>query len=392
MTMANADRDTADADGPIRLGMVGGGQGAFIGEVHRYAARLDGAFRLVAGALSSDPARAKASGAALGLDPSRSYADFRMMARRERRLTDGIEAVTIVTPNHMHFPVAKAFLKAGIHVICDKPMVTSSREARVLAGMVGASGALFACTYNYSGYPMVRQAREMVAAGEIGAVRVVQAEYVQDWLTEPVEGAGQKQAEWRMDPARSGGAGAIGDIGSHAFQLASFVTGLEPVELSADLTAFVEGRRVDDNAQVMLRFAGGARGMLWASQVAPGNENGLRLRVYGARGGLEWSQEDPNRLWVTRYGEPTRLITRGGAGTGVAAQRVTRVPAGHPEGFLEAFANIYAEVARAIRARRTGAAADPAAVFPGIEDGARGIAFIEACLRSSRGNGRWVTI
>jgi predicted dehydrogenase len=346
--MANADRDTADADGPIRLGMVGGGQGAFIGEVHRYAARLDGAFRLVAGALSSDPARAKASGAALGLDPSRSYADFRMMARRERRLTDGIEAVTIVTPNHMHFPVAKAFLKAGIHVICDKPMVTSSREARVLAGMVGASGALFACTYNYSGYPMVRQAREMVAAGEIGAVRVVQAEYVQDWLTEPVEGAGQKQAEWRMDPARSGGAGAIGDIGSHAFQLASFVTGLEPVELSAELTAFVEGRRVDDNAQVMLRFAGGARGMLWASQVAPGNEN--------------------------------------------AAQRVTRVPAGHPEGFLEAFANIYAEVARAIRARRTGAAADPAAVFPGIEDGARGIAFIEACLRSSRGNGRWVTI
>lgn len=376
----------------LRLGMVGGGQGAFIGEVHRFAARLDGAFRLVAGALSSEPERAKASGAALGLDPSRSYADFRVMARRERRLTDGIEAVTIVTPNHLHFPVAKAFLKAGIHVICDKPMVTSSREARVLAGMVGSSGRLFACTYNYSGYPMVRQAREMIAAGEIGAVRVVQAEYVQDWLTEPVEAAGQKQAGWRMDPARSGGAGAIGDIGSHAFQLVSFVTGLEPVELSADLTAFVEGRRVDDNAQVMLRFAGGARGMLWASQVAPGNENGLRLRVYGARGGLEWSQEDPNRLWVTRYGEPTRLITRAGAGAGVGAQRVTRVPAGHPEGFLEAFANIYAEVARAIRARRTGAAADPAVVFPGIEDGVRGVAFIEACLRSSRGNGRWVTI
>lgn len=377
---------------PIRLGMVGGGEGAFIGTVHRYAARLDGEYRLIAGALSSDPERAKASGAALGLDPARTYADFRVMARRERRLTDGIEAVTIVTPNHMHFPVAKAFLKAGIHVICDKPMVASSREARALRKLVEVSGALFACTYNYSGYPMVRQAREMVAAGEIGAIRVVQVEYLQDWLTEPIEASGQKQAEWRMDPARSGGAGAIGDIGTHAFQLATFVTGLEPVELSADLAAFVEGRRVDDNAQVMLRFAGGARGMLWASQVAPGNENGLKLRVYGARGGLEWSQEDPNRLWVTRYGEPKRLISRGGAGAGAAAQRITRIPAGHPEGFLEAFANIYAEVARAIRARRAGKAVDPAVLFPGIEDGARGVAFIEACLRSSRAKGRWVPI
>nr|WP_245499717.1 Gfo/Idh/MocA family oxidoreductase [Tepidamorphus gemmatus] len=377
---------------PIRLGMVGGGEGAFIGTVHRYAARLDGEYRLIAGALSSDPERAKASGAALGLDPARTYADFRVMARRERRLKDGIEAVTIVTPNHMHFPVAKAFLKAGIHVICDKPMVASSREARALRKLVEVSGALFACTYNYSGYPMVRQAREMVAAGEIGAIRVVQVEYLQDWLTEPIEASGQKQAEWRMDPARSGGAGAIGDIGTHAFQLATFVTGLEPVELSADLAAFVEGRRVDDNAQVMLRFAGGARGMLWASQVAPGNENGLKLRVYGARGGLEWSQEDPNRLWVTRYGEPKRLISRGGAGAGAAAQRITRIPAGHPEGFLEAFANIYAEVARAIRARRAGKAVDPAVLFPGIEDGARGVAFIEACLRSSRAKGRWVPI
>jgi predicted dehydrogenase len=377
---------------PIRLGMVGGGEGAFIGAVHRYAARLDGEYRLIAGALSSDPERAKASGAALGLDPARTYADFRVMARRERRLKDGIEAVTIVTPNHMHFPVAKAFLKAGIHVICDKPMVASSREARALRKLVEVSGALFACTYNYSGYPMVRQAREMVAAGEIGAIRVVQVEYLQDWLTEPIEASGQKQAEWRMDPARSGGAGAIGDIGTHAFQLATFVTGLEPVELSADLAAFVEGRRVDDNAQVMLRFAGGARGMLWASQVAPGNENGLKLRVYGARGGLEWSQEDPNRLWVTRYGEPKRLISRGGAGAGAAAQRITRIPAGHPEGFLEAFANIYAEVARAIRARRAGKAVDPAVLFPGIDDGARGVAFIEACLRSSRAKGRWVPI
>ncbi len=390
MTIETVADDRARS--PIRLGMVGGGEGAFIGAVHRYAARLDGEYRLVAGALSSDPARATASGAALGLDPARSYADFRAMSRRERRLKDGIEAVAIVTPNHMHFPVAKAFLKAGIHVICDKPMVTSSREARALRKLVAPSGALFACTYNYSGYPMVRQAREMVAAGEIGEIRVVQVEYVQDWLTEPIEASGQKQADWRMDPARSGGGGAIGDIGTHAFQLASFVTGLQPAELSAELTSFVEGRRVDDNAQVMLRFAGGARGMLWASQVAPGNENGLKLRVYGDRGGFEWSQEDPNRLWVARYGEPKRLITRGGAGAGEAAQRMTRVPPGHPEGFLEAFANIYSEIARAIRARRIGESVDPAVLYPDVDDGARGVAFVEACLRSSRANGRWVAI
>jgi predicted dehydrogenase len=379
-------------EGRIRLGMVGGGQGAFIGAVHRLAARMDDQYVLVAGALSSDPERALASGAELGLDPKRNYSDFAEMAKREKRLKGGIEAVAIVTPNHMHFPVAKAFVKAGIHVICDKPLVTTSREARELQRLVDKAGVVFAVTYNYSGYPMVRQAREMVAAGDLGEIRVVQVEYPQDWLTTPLETTGQKQAGWRTDPARSGAGGAIGDIGTHAFHIACFVSGLEASELCADLSSFVAGRRLDDNAHVMLRFDGGARGMLWASQVAPGNENALRLRVYGTNGGLEWAQEEPNRLWHTPFGESRRLITRGGAGAGPAAGRVTRIPPGHPEGYLEGFANIYAEASKAIRARRAGKAPDPLVQFPGLADGAAGVAFIEAAVRSSSRGGRWVAL
>ncbi|MFN3549761.1 MAG: Gfo/Idh/MocA family protein, partial [Mesorhizobium sp.] len=338
-------RQVESGSGPIRLGMVGGGQGAFIGAVHRIAARLDGEFQLVAGALSSDPERAKASAAELGLDPKRSYGSFAEMARREARRADGIEAVAIVTPNHMHFPAAKAFLDAGIHVICDKPLTSSLGDAKKLAAAVEKSGKLFILTHNYTGYPMVRQAREMVANGDLGDIRVVQAEYPQDWLTTRVEATGQKQAAWRTDPKRSGAGGATGDIGTHAYNLARFVTGLELDALSADLTAFVDGRPLDDNAHVMLRFkargaAPAAKGMLWASQVAPGNENALKLRVYGTRGGLEWEQEQPNHLWFTPFGEPKRLITRGGAGAGAAAARVSRVPSGHPEGYLEGFATI----------------------------------------------------
>lgn len=390
--MAIEGSKESGSGGRIRLGMVGGGQGAFIGAVHRIAARMDDQYALVAGALSSDPGRAMASGAELGLDPKRTYADFAEMALRETRLKDGIEAVAIVTPNHMHFPVAKAFVKAGIHVICDKPMVTSSREAKELQRLVDKVGVIFAVTYNYSGYPMVRQAREMVAGGELGDIRVVQAEYPQDWLTTPLESTGQKQADWRTDPARSGAGGAIGDIGTHAFHLACFVSGLTPSEICADLTSFVAGRRLDDNAQVLLRFNDGARGMLWASQVAPGNENALRLRVYGTGGGLEWAQEDPNRLWFTPFGEPKQLITRGGSGASATAARVTRIPPGHPEGYLEGFANIYAEVARAIRARRAGEAADPAVLFPGLDEGAAGVAFVEAAVRSSSRGGKWVAL
>ena len=378
--------------GRIRLGMVGGGEGAFIGGVHRMAARLDGQFELLAGALSSDPERAKASAAALGLAPDRSYGSFAEMAKREARLKDGIEAVAIVTPNHMHYPAAREFLKRGIHVICDKPLTSTMADAKKLAALAETSGALFVLTHNYTGYPMIRQAREMIAAGDLGTIRVVQAEYPQDWLTERLEASGQKQADWRTDPHRSGPGGCVGDIGTHAYNLACFVSGLELAELSAELTTFVEGRRLDDNVQVMLRFRGGARGMLWASQVAPGNENGLRLRVYGEKGGLEWEQEQPNHLWFTPFGEPKRLITRGGAGAGAAAGRVTRVPAGHPEGYLEGFATIYQEAAHAIRAARAGKPAGPEVLYPGISDGLAGMAFIDACVRSSRANGRWMSL
>jgi len=376
----------------IRLGMVGGGTGAFIGAVHRIAARLDDKFELVAGALSSTPERARQSGAELGLDPDRTYDDFKRMAMREARLKQGIEAVAIVTPNHMHYPVAREFLKRGIHVICDKPLTATLRDARKLAAVVDKHDALFVLTHNYTGYPMIRQARDLVESGELGEIRLVQVEYVQDWLAEPVEQTGQKQAAWRTDPAQSGAGGATGDIGTHAFNLAEFVSGLQLEELAADVQTFVPGRRVDDNAHVMLRFAGGARGTLWCSQVAPGHENGLRLRIYGTRAGLRWDQEDPNYLHFCPLGQEPRLITRNGPGSGAAAASVSRIPAGHPEGYLEGFANIYAEAAAAILGLRNGTGIPPGLAFPTVADGVRGVAFVEACVASSRRNGAWVRL
>ena len=373
----------------IRYGMVGGGQGAFIGAVHRLAARMDDQYELVAGALSSDPARAAASAAEVGIDPGRSYADYSDMARRERRLRHGIEAVSIVTPNHLHAPIAKTFLKAGIHVICDKPLTTTVREANALVKLTEEKGLIFAVTHNYSGYPMIRQAQAMVRAGELGDLRVVQVEYAQDWLTEEVH---NKQADWRTDPEQSGAGGCVGDIGTHAYQLAAFVTGLKLQSLTAELTTFVPGRRLDDNVQVMLRYEGGARGALWTSQVAPGNENTLRLRIYGAKGGLEWGQENPNLLWWTPFGQEKRLITRAGAGSGEEAGRLVRVPPGHPEGYLEGFANIYTEVAHAIRAARGGETLDAAVQFPTVKDGADGMRFIDAAVRSSKRNSAWVKL
>lgn len=374
---------------PIRLGMVGGGQGAFIGAVHRLAARLDGEFSLVAGAFSSDAARARASGAELGIDPARAYASFEAMAAAETARADGIEAVAIVTPNHLHFAPAKRFLEAGIHVLCEKPLTATLADAVELERIAAASGRVFVLTHNYTGYPMVRQAREMVAAGALGPLRVVQAEYAQDWLTEAAETSGSKQAEWRVDPERAGAGGALGDIGTHAFNLLAFVTGLELASVAADLSSFVPGRRLDDNGHVMLRFTGGAKGMLWASQVAPGHENGLKLRVYGARGGLEWGQENPNRLWFTPFGEAKRLVTRGGPGAGAAAARVTRIPAGHPEGYLEGFATIYREAAAAIRAAREGRAPPEGTLYPTAADGVDAMRFVDACVRSSRDDGQW---
>ncbi|MCA1470370.1 Gfo/Idh/MocA family oxidoreductase [Bradyrhizobium sp. IC3195] len=374
----------------IRLGMVGGGQGAFIGAVHRIAARIDDQFELVAGALASDPVRAKTSAKELGIADGRAYGSFEEMARAEAARADGIEAVSIVTPNHMHRPVAKAFLEAGIHVICDKPLTTTVADAEELVALVRKTGRIFAVTHNYTGYPMVRQARAMVANGDLGEIRLVKVEYLQDWLTEPLETTGQKQAAWRTDPSRSGAGGCIGDIGTHAYNLACFVSGLELDELLAQLSIFVEGRPLDDDVQILLKWKGGAKGMLWASQVAVGNENGLTLRVYGSKGGLEWAQENPNHLWFTPYGKPRQLLTRGGAGAMGEAARVSRIPSGHPEGYLEGFATIYAEAARAIRAAAAGEKPHPDVVFPTVEDGLAGVKLIEAAVKSSAGNGVWV--
>lgn len=395
MTIEAGQSETRADSAPkakIRLGMVGGGQGAFIGAVHRMAARLDDHYELVAGALSSTPEKALASGLALGLDADRCYGSFTEMAAQEAARADGIEAVAIVTPNHMHYPVAKAFLQHGIHVICDKPLTATLEEAKALKAAADQAKALFILTHNYSGYPMVRHARDLVQSGALGEIRLVQMEYIQDWLSEPVEQTGAKQAVWRTDPAQSGLGGAIGDIGTHAFHLGSYISGLKVDALAADAHAFVPGRRLDDNAHVMLRFKGGAKGLLWCSQVAVGHENDLTIRLYGTKGGLEWHQENPNALWFTRLGEPKQRITRGGAGAGSAAQRVTRIPAGHPEGYLEAFATLYTEAAHAIHAARSGARLDPQVHYPDVDDGVYGVAFINACITSSTANGAWVAL
>ena len=377
----------------LRLGMVGGGRGAFIGAVHRIAARLDDRWELVAGALSSDPERAKASGEDLLLKPDRIYGDYNEMARRERRLKDGIDAVAIVTPNHAHAAAARAFLKAGIHVICDKPLTTTRREADQLAKLAHESGLIFAVTHNYTGYPLVRQARAMVQAGELGAIRVVQVEYAQDWLATRVEETGSKQAEWRTDPARSGPAGAVGDIGTHAFNLAEFIVGDEVASLSAELHTFVEGRRLDDNAHMMLRFNSGAKGMLWCSQVASGIENGLRIRVYGEKAGLEWCQENPNYLTFSPLGEPPRTIRRNGSGADEASRAASRIPGGHPEGYLEGFAQLYTDVAEQIAARIEKRDPNPFALqVPTVDHGVRGVRFIEAAVRSSQRKAAWVDL
>jgi predicted dehydrogenase len=312
----------------LRLGMVGGGRGAFIGAVHRMVARLDDRWEFVAGALSSDPERARLSGEDLRIAPDRIYTDFATMAEAEKRRTDPIDAVAIVTPNHMHAAPAKAFLNAGIHVICDKPLTTTRQDADELQRLAAERDLLFAVTHNYTGHPLVRQARAMVAAGELGQLRLVQVEYAQDWLTTDLEKGDHKQARWRTDPAISGPVGAVGDIGTHAFNLAEFIAGAEVASLAAELSTFVPGRRLDDNAHMMLRFSNGARGMLWCSQVAVGNENGLRIRLYGDKGGLEWQQESPNVLVFTPLGEPPRLIRRNGAGTMPVAQAASRIPAG----------------------------------------------------------------
>ncbi|HLR46905.1 MAG TPA: Gfo/Idh/MocA family oxidoreductase [Deinococcales bacterium] len=378
--------------GRLRLGMVGGGRGAFIGAVHRIAARLDGEFELVAGALSSAPERARESGRELGLADDRSYSDWREMAERESSRPDSErpDAVAIVTPNHLHYPVARTFLEHGFNIICDKPLAVSLREALELERLVAETGALFAVTYNYTGYPLVREARELVRSGRLGTIRKVLLEYTQGWLAGPVETEGNKQAAWRTDPARSGPAGALGDIGTHAENLITTVTGLDISHLSADLTSFVPGRELDDDVSVLLRFHGGARGVLTASQVCFGEENSLTLRVYGDRGGLRWEQERPEELVLFEGEGARRILKRGNAYLSEAARMADRVPPGHPEGFLEGFANIYLAVAEALRARRDGnAPAGAAAEFPDVSAGVRGVRFVEKVLENARSTERW---
>lgn len=389
--MAIESFGTESAARRLRLGMVGGGRGAFIGAVHRMAARLDDKYEMVAGALSADAENARKSGEDLGLAEDRIYSSWEEMARKEGAREDGIDVVSIVTPNHLHFGPAKAFLEAGIHVICDKPMTLTLEESIELVKIARKSNVVFVLTQNNTGYPLVRQARAMVKDGTLGNIQVIRTSYVQDWLTTAVDQEGQKQAAWRTDPKLAGSGGSVGDIGVHAFNLAAFISGLELESVCADLKSYVPGRQLDDNANVLLRYANGATGTLWSSQVAPGNYNRLSIGVYGTKGGIEWVGEDNDNLQYTPFGEPTRTITRGGPGALDVANRVTRMPPRHPEGYIEGFANVYTDAAELIWAKKDGRNPDPAATdVPTVEDGAKGLAFIEACVKSSQSGGVWV--
>jgi predicted dehydrogenase len=380
----------------LRCAMVGGGHGAFIGGVHRKAMALDGQFELVAGALSSSPERARASGIDLGLQGARNHGSWQDLLADELRRgpEDRIDLVSIVTPNHVHHSVALAFVQAGFHVVCDKPLVHTSAQAAELVAAVRRAGTVFGVTYNYTGYPMVREARHLVHSGALGTLRKITVEYNQGWLATAVEeGGGNKQAGWRLDPARSGSAGTMGDIGSHAENLAAAVTGMEPAWLCADLTAFGAGRQLDDDAQMLLRYDSGARGVIVASQVAAGLENDLRLQVSGTLGTITWRQEDPNHLVHSPVDGPRRILTRGAPWLSPSALRAGRIPAGHPEAFIEAFANVYLGVAADIRARWAGTVADPLkADYPRVEDGARGVRFIEKVVESARSERKWTAL
>nr|WP_296015193.1 Gfo/Idh/MocA family oxidoreductase [uncultured Acidovorax sp.] len=380
----------------LRYAMVGGGHGAFIGAVHRKAMALDGQFELVAGALSSSPERARASGAELGLADDRNHGSWQDLLADELRRPahERIDLVSIVTPNHMHHPVALAFVQAGFHVVCDKPLVHTTAQADELVAAVKKAGTVFGVTYNYTGYPLVREARHLVQSGALGVIRKITVEYNQGWLATAVEqGGGNKQADWRLDPARSGAVGTMGDIGSHAENLAATVTGQRPEALCADLTRFGAGRQLDDDAQLLLRYASGARGIIVASQVAAGLENDLRLQVSGTLGTLTWRQEDPNHLVHSPVDGPRRILTRGSPWLSPAALRAGRIPSGHPEAFIEAFANVYLGVAADIRARRSGVPADPlAADYPGVEDGALGVRFIEKVVESAASERKWTLL
>ena len=378
----------------IKLGMVGGGQGAFIGAVHRIASRIDDRFELVAGAFSSNPEKSLASGKELGISEDRNYSDYEEMAEKELIREDKIDAVAIVTPNHMHHPISMSFMNKGFNIICDKPLAMNLKECEELVRTQKEKSVIFALTHNYTGYPMIRQARAMCQQGDLGNIRVIQAEYAQDWLTLDLENqpdsGGNKQASWRTDPSQSGSGGCIGDIGTHAYNILRFITQLQPHQISAELTSFVPGRKLDDNAQISLRLNGGAKATIWSSQIAPGNENHLQIRVYGEKAGLEWCQEDPNYLYFTKYGSPKQKITRGGAGAIPAANEVSRIPPGHPEGYLEGFANIYSDVANALIDKKNNDFDMNKYHYPTVEDGLEGIRFIERSIASSNSDSSWI--
>jgi len=381
----------------IRYGMVGGGRGAFIGAVHRIAAAIDQQIELVCGAFSSDPERSRASGADLYLPPSRCYGTFEEMIKVESRLPSSLrmDFVAIVTPNHMHFPPAKMALEYGFHVLSDKPATLNLAEAKKIADIVKKTGLLYGLTHNYTGYPLVKEAREMIRAGKLGKIRKVVVEYPQGWLATRLEASGQKQAAWRTDPKRSGAAGSIGDIGTHAENLAEYISGLQIEELAADITSFVKGRKLDDDGNVLLRFKGGAKGLLHCSQISVGEENNLNIRVYGELGGIEWHQRFPNTMYVKWLDRPMEVYRTGLGYLSASAKAATRTPPAHPEGYLEAFANIYKNFASHIRARiedKKLAKNDPALDYPKIEDGVRGMAFIEAVVKSSKKNTTWTKL
>ena len=377
----------------IRLGMVGGGEGAFIGEVHRMASRLDDRYILCAGALCSDAKKAVSSALSIGISQERSYSTYQEMAATESDLVDGIEVVAIVTPNHLHHPIAKEFLLAGIHVICDKPMTINTQEARELIDLAKTSNLMLAVTYNYSAYPMIRHARAMVQSGELGKLRVVQTKYTQDWLTEPLENTNHKQAHWRVDPKKSGVGGCVGDIGTHAYHLSCFVTQLKATSLCADLSSFVDGRRLDDNAHIMIRYKGNTKGMIWSSQVAPGNGNNLEIQIYGDKGGLVWRQEQPNELIFSPINKPSQTLLRGSPDLSENANALSRVPVGHPEGYIEGFANLYREIADALMIYRSGKKPSPGDIlFPTGEDGYDGVSFVEAAVQSNNEGSVWISL
>lgn len=376
----------------LRFGMIGGGRGAFIGAVHRIAAIMDGRAELVAGAFSSNPVRSRESGADLGLDPARVYGTYGEMIRTEAAMPRGrrLDFVVIVTPNHEHYPPARSCLESGFNVVLDKPATFNLAEARQLRDCVRRTGKVFVLTHNYTGNVMVKHARHLVRAGELGTIRKIAVEYPQGWLSSRLEAAGQKQAVWRTDPRRSGAAGCIGDIGTHAENLARYITGLRIESLCADLTSFVPGRKLDDDGTILLRFEGGARGLLHASQVCVGDENDLNIRVYGTKAALEWHQERPNELLLKYPDRPRQVLTRGNPYVCEQARSFTRIPAGHPEGYLEAFANIYREAFRAIEAEVAGRRPPRGLDFPTIDDGVIGMAFIETAVKSARLGARWL--